>query len=282
MNIHKLLCCLFAFLVVANFSCQAASAQTLTCGGTVFNAGDGTSADGGNWTVYNPVYTDMAAQGTVGQYASGYWAGEVGAFLDYIMIGDELIGIIEKELNTGTVDHSGYYALMDHQLTNSDPAQFTSCSLRQIPMPAAGLQEDDVILSWDHVLEDSLTQNILGYNIYRGADGISFTKINDQMITKNTYTDTAAPAGTQYYALGLVYRGTPNLAGTILSRHAQIQIQGNGDFDNDGDVDGKDLLSLIQNMSSPDCPGCLQDMDGNGIVDATDIKIFSGLFGTSD
>jgi len=53
-----------------------------------------------------------------------------------------------------------------------------------------------------------------------------------------------------------------------------------GDFDNDGDVDGSDFVLFAFEYGYLDCNGgCFGDFDDDGDVDESDLKVFSENFG---
>jgi len=252
------------FFIISSF---AFAGSTLTCGGRVMDADDLTSPDGGTWTVYGPDDSSVVAQGAVGEFTSGYWAGEVGAFLGSLTIDDELISFNEKETDAGTIDHKGYYAVMDHALTNSDPAEFDQCTLRKIPVPTTALVGSDANLNWDAAVEDSDTTNIVGYNVYRSKNGIEFTKINPEIVTETSYTDQDFPLDTLYYAIGLAYRGNPPKEGSTFSANCE-SIQ---EVDNDGDG-----LSDIAEIAIGTDPGDA-DTDDDGMPDGWEVTYDTAL-----
>ena len=58
-----------------------------------------------------------------------------------------------------------------------------------------------------------------------------------------------------------------------------------GDFDNDGDVDGSDLAVFAADFGRTDCvnePPCEGDFDGDGDVDGSDLAVFAADFGRTD
>ena len=193
---------------------------TLTCGGMIANSAESVSADGGVWTLYKPSDSTLSAAGVAGAYSSGYWAGEAGAQLDGLDMGVELICFVEKETQTGTPERKGYFAVMNHTLTNQDPAKFDNCTLRAIPSPSVEVSGTEAVLTWEAASEDSSVANIVGYNIYRSRNGVLFEKINQSPIAQTTFTDQNYPSDTIYYAAGLAYRGTPKKEGEVLSAHS--------------------------------------------------------------
>jgi hypothetical protein len=52
-----------------------------------------------------------------------------------------------------------------------------------------------VDLSWDA----STSSDIVGYNVYRGPNGVSWTKINSSLDASTTYTDSTVANDTTYY-----------------------------------------------------------------------------------
>lgn len=201
----------------------AAAGPTLTAGGPVNAASDSTGPDTGTWTAYRPATSATKATGTVGEYASGYWAGEVGAPLTGLAVGAELIAVIERETNPGTTAHAGYYAVMDHALDNTDPALFAATTLRAVPVPNAALTfSQTVALNWSPAAEDTSTPTVAGYDLYRSTDGVGFSRINTDPVTTTQYEDTGFAGGSAYYALALVYRGTPTYRSSLLSANSAI------------------------------------------------------------
>jgi len=66
-----------------------------------------------------------------------------------------------------------------------------------------------------------------------------------------------------------------------VSKYVKKQKQMMCDFDNDGDIDGKDLAMFAINYGSNSCgEGCLGDLDGDNDVDYEDMIILSNFFGT--
>ena len=58
-----------------------------------------------------------------------------------------------------------------------------------------------------------------------------------------------------------------------------------GDFDNDGDVDGSDLAVFAADFGRTDCASgspCEGDFDGDGDVDGSDLAVFAADFGRTD
>ena len=58
-----------------------------------------------------------------------------------------------------------------------------------------------------------------------------------------------------------------------------------GDFDNDGDVDGSDLALFAADFGRTDCasgPPCEGDFDGDEDVDGSDLALFAADFGRTD
>ena len=75
----------------------------------------------------------------------------------------------------------------------------------KIPLPGrppvfgAEGEESSVTLSWE-TTTDCDGNDVVGYNLYRGTtSGGPYTKVNTELITETTYTDTGIENGTSYY-----------------------------------------------------------------------------------
>ena len=217
---YKTVVYLFSVTIVVCFvssaSIPAFAGTTLTCGGSVLDAVDGTLADGAVWLVYDPDDSWFVAEGMVGDFVANYWAGEVGHYLNGLAVEDEVICFIEKEVAVGTTDHIGYYAVMNHILTNADPALFDEGGLQMIPIPFVEIVGEDAFVSWDDVVEYTEATNIIGFNVYRSRNGLNYIKLNQEPIADTFFTDVAFPGGTWYYAVSLVYRGFPTRDGNVV------------------------------------------------------------------
>ena len=58
-----------------------------------------------------------------------------------------------------------------------------------------------------------------------------------------------------------------------------------GDFDDDGDVDGSDLAVFAADFGRTDCdsgPECEGDFDHDNDVDGSDLAVFAADFGRTD
>jgi len=152
-------------------------------------------------------------------------------------VGEDSVAIIWKENNPGALNHIGYYAVINENLTLAAPQYYADCTLRAIPTPTATADAfgGKVDLSWSLPPQDQYenpanensptnmgagtgntpANNIIGYNIYRSTNGITFlTKINDALVAGTTYSDTAANSTPDpvnntlyYYAIEIVYKG---------------------------------------------------------------------------
>jgi len=152
------------------------------------------------------------------------WISDAGNFLTPESKGDPDIALIDWEKNPGTINHIGYYAVINDTIW--DPAvhsvqQFSGCRIRTIPIPDTITTVGQVELVWNKPIEDPGfpdTVNIIGYNVYRGHDGINFPlMVNTEIVTDTFYTDNISVGDSvYYYTLKLVYRGTPD---TIESKY---------------------------------------------------------------
>jgi len=137
--------------------------------------------------------------------------------------GDSCMTIIDKEDNSGTINHIGYYAVTNDIVDGSvDPQYMEECTLRVIPSPVPVAFADHIDLSWSIPIEDAgnpVRNNVKGYYILRSRKsiegvmwGIVFPEtLNTVVIPRDNpfFTDNTVPAGdTAYYAIRLVYRDT--------------------------------------------------------------------------
>nr|QGF22313.1 alpha-amylase [uncultured bacterium] len=97
----------------------------------------------------------------------------------------------------------------------------------------------------------------------------------DQFLNFSTYgyevwqLEGEGPAGQNHYVLPILL-STPGCQ---------------GDFDNDGDVDGSDLVVFAADFGRTDCsspPQCEGDFDNDDDVDGTDLALFAAEFGRTD
>ena len=148
------------------------------------------------------------------------WHGEIGdVAASSATLGSEQILTFSSESDSGTQSHQGHYAVTSQKLAGDDPAVFRTVTLRPIPAPEASA-DTYTYLDWTAAIQDTSENgatNIVGYNVYRSADGTNFTKITSQKVTRLFFTDPIPGDGEYRYALGLVYRGSPNVVSPALS-----------------------------------------------------------------
>ena len=140
--------------------------------------------------------------------------------------GDGCMTIIDKEDNSWTINHIGYYAVTNDIVDGDlDPQYMGECTLRVIPPPVPASFVDHIDLSWSIPVEDQgnpVRNNVKGYYLLRSRKsiegenwGIVFSEtLNALMILRATpfFTDNTLPAGdTAYYAVRLVYRDTDGM-----------------------------------------------------------------------
>ena len=125
--------------------------------------------------------------------------------------GDVVVALIEKS--------DGRYSVANLTLSGSVSTQnFPDATFQTIPAPSAAGAPGAVNVSWTAAV-DSGSGNIAGYNVYRdtSATGSFSTKANTSVVSGTSFSDTVA-AGTYYYKIKLVFRGSPNqIESTYLS-----------------------------------------------------------------
>ena len=126
-------------------------------------------------------------------------------------VGDSSISIIGYEENSGLDNHCGYYGVVSSKLDDDFSSQrYDDITLRPIPSPNVSLKGiREVLVTWSVPIEEQLTSNIIGYNIYRSLDpATGFKLVSADMITTNSFSDkTVESSITYYYSLGLVFSG---------------------------------------------------------------------------
>ncbi|MFA5103575.1 MAG: CIA30 family protein [Candidatus Margulisiibacteriota bacterium] len=216
LNNAKMILGAFIALVLVTI---AIAGTTHTEGGLVYDAGDGTAANGSSWRVFRADdATPQIISGTVGSAVSGAWYGDIGAQLDADLpirpngwlVGDDHLCIIDKETNAGEASHKGYYAVINHDLTSNDPDASDPCTLRAIPVPIGAAGDNQVSLTWTASSEDPGTPvrtNITGYRILRSTSQTGPFTFLTTVEGSTSYTDSTAVNGTTYYyVIQLVYR----------------------------------------------------------------------------
>ena len=156
------------------------------------------------------------------------WTLDAGApavnFVNPTDVGKDSVAIIWREDNRGTINHKGYYAVMNENLLGSTPQAYNTSALREISIPATSVSGTTVTISWTAMplspdaSENPNSGNVIGYYVYRSTDGINYgtSPINSAMIANPgtgqvTYSDTSRPAGTYYYAIEPVFIGNVRL-----------------------------------------------------------------------
>jgi len=136
---------------------------------------------------------------------------------------DIAVALIERELNSGTTSHVGFYAVNNITITKDSSHDLFMSTLRSIPVPTATQQNGNVLVSWTQAVDDG-TGNIVGYKVYRGTDGINFSEIAEiDAATTSIVDGTVSPGTTYYYALRLIFRGTsgvPEIESMYLSANS--------------------------------------------------------------
>ena len=254
-----------AVLLAAVGQLRAAPPATLTVGGTVQQAADGTSPSGAVWRAYAAGSSAERADGTVSTplpWMPGLWMGDLGAQAADLGVGTDCVTVVSQEIGAGTIGHTGYYSVVNHILTSDDPAEFPEMTLRQISIPAV---TSAVLahLTWDAAVEDpgeAGKTNLLGYTVNRSTDGINFTVVSTSLVS-DTQFDDAIPSDAEYsYALGLVFRGDSPVTGAVLSANS---IRTFKDTDSDTLPDYFELANGLDETSGVGTNGPAGDADGD-------------------
>jgi len=128
--------------------------------------------------------------------------------------GDTMIVVVDREANSGQLNHAGYYAVMNDTLLIDVTSQtMNTATLRPIPVPVASVAgANSIRISWPKPAYDAGKPSlnpIIGYRIYRSTDGINFTPVGSTTTYNDTtYLDSGLSPGTYYYAIKLRYRGS--------------------------------------------------------------------------
>lgn len=128
--------------------------------------------------------------------------------------------------------------------------------------------------------ELNVNSNKIYFNCYAGAgeDGIDFFAPVGAQVSFDIYVDDIAEPSMVHVG----YSGaSPNIIPFSLLSVGIADIC-EGDFDNDGDVDGYDLAVFFVDFERSDCSSesfCKGDFDNDGNVDGTDLSTFAEDFG---
>ena len=241
---------------------RAVPPATLTVGGTVQQAADGTSPSGAVWRAYAAGSSAERADGTVSATLPGLWMSDFGAQVSGLAVGTDCVTVVSQVIGAGTIGHTGYYAVVNHVLTGDDPAEFPEMTLRQVPIPAV---TSAVLahLTWDAAAEDpgeAGKTNLLGYTVNRSTDGINFALVSTSLVTETQFDDAIPNDAEYYYALGLVFRGDPPVTGAVLSANS---IRTFKDTDSDTLPDYFELANGLDETSGVGTNGPAGDADGD-------------------
>jgi hypothetical protein len=243
----------------------AAPPETLTVGGVIQQAPDGTSPTGAVWRVYTAHDSETQLNGVVDVAVPGLWTGDMGSKAASIGVGTDCLVVMEYTANPVTTAPTGYYAVVNHILTGSDPAEFPPMTLRAIPVPNA-TADTHARLTWNAAVEDASEggeTNILGYTVHRSLDGQHFTLASDSVVTDTQYDDDIPNDGEYVYAIGLVYRGDPPVTGAVLSARSPRVFK---DSDGDGLPDYFKIANDLQIGSGDPADGPDGDPDNDGMT----------------
>lgn len=181
---------------------------------TVYGVVSGSQASTScNYTYYVVTRPSETLSGTLSESGGTYfWQDNAGNFTTSWSVGDDSMVIVDKENNSGTATHAGFYAVMNEDLEVAMPQPYNDCALRQIPTPTATQGSGAVDLIWTAAVTDTSAtphgNNIVGYNVYRStSQSTGFTKINSSTVTTTSYSDTTGtPSTTYYYTIEPIFR----------------------------------------------------------------------------
>jgi hypothetical protein len=214
-----------AVLLVAHAAVMTAAEPptTLTVGGSIASSVPEVTASGAVWQVYAVTNSNLRVSGSVGAFGSDVWTGDIGTQSGITpQPGSDRVCLFSMESGSGTLIHTGYYAVVNQRLTGDDPALFSNMTLRPIPVPNVSA-DAAAYLNWNSAVQDSGDggfTNIVGYNVFRSSNGVNFTKITPSKITQTQYTDWIPNDAEYYYAIGLVYRGSSVVTSSVLSANS--------------------------------------------------------------
>lgn len=241
---------------------SAQSPSTLVVGGYVGPAADGTVVSGAVWQVYAVTNSAQRATGSAGAPLVNAWVGDEGVQLGVLpAVGSEQMCVIAKEIGGGTLGHTGYYAVMSHVIAGRDPDEFNPVTLRKIPIPLV-TASNVARLSWLGAVwdpSDTGAANVSGYVVCRGTDGIGFAPVSP-LVTATNYTDAIPNDAEYFYALQLVFRGTPPVTSAIFSANSARVFK---DSDSDGLPDYYELAGGLDPDSGSGTNGPAGDADGD-------------------
>lgn len=246
-------------LLVSSALMAGQSPQTLTVGGQVAGA-----SSGATWQIYATTNSSLVVTGAVGTVASNVWSGDIGnQFGGSSPLGMEQMCLLSWQVNGGTIGHTGYFAVMNHTLTGDDPAIFSNMTFQPIPIPSVA-SDTLAHLNWFSAVQDpgeGGATNIIGYNVFRSTDGIHFSMVNTAMVTQTFYDDAIPGDQNYYYAIGLVYRGTPPANSAALSANSSSTFK-NSVGDNIPDWWRQQYFGFVTPTNTSNCATC--DADGTG------------------
>ena len=126
---------------------------------------------------------------TVGATLPGHWLLDEGfALTRQWLVGDVHVALLEHQTGAGTAAHAGYYGMSTKTLTSLDPDEFPAMTVRPIPVPLATAGGGFIDVAWTRARSSGVPTGIAGYNLYRSANGIAFTKLNAAVLTDTPIT----------------------------------------------------------------------------------------------
>lgn len=183
-------------------------------------------------------------------YAAGEWEGEAPAYTSWDIgstswtftpqVGNKVMSVIETRAGmngwTGDTWVAGAKSTLTVRMLGDSNAEFRDTVMEPIPTPAFSSNTTSTItISWQGLWDSdtgnsigndaAATNSIVGYTVYRSANGGEFTAIGSTAQSKGgmiTYTDSAVSTGSSYiYKLGVRFEWLAHEGG-------YLEVQGKG------------------------------------------------------
>jgi len=196
------------FIALAIVSAVFAGTQHIEYG-YVQNASDGTSSANSDVRIYHTSHPNDIVTSQTDSSNPSLWYKNVGEDMNVQwLVGDDHVVTVDKEINSGSANHAGYYAVTNMDITAGND-QYNDI-LRPIPVPVGTPGNNQASLNWAVATEDAgspARTNVTGYRILRSTSQTGPFTFLTTVEGSTSYTDTTAVNGTTYYyVIQLVYR----------------------------------------------------------------------------